>query len=92
MGKSKENVEKEWERLYKFLLSQPDEIKANKLFRDILIDLKRLKLNYGELVRYYGVLLNRTNNVQAHPSIEWKIKYLEGIKSQVEQLGIIREK
>lgn len=86
------SVNKEWEILYDFLLSQPNEIKSSPSFRSILVDLKRLKLDYGQLTRYYKVLLDRDDNTPAHFNIKWKIGYLKSIKSQLEELGIIKEK
>ena len=86
------SINKEWEILYDFLLSQPKEIKSSSSFKSILVDLKRLKLDYGQLTRYYKVLLVRDDNTPAHSSLKWKIGYLKSIKSQLEELGIIKEK
>ena len=86
------SINKEWEILYDFLLSQPNEIKSSPSFRSILVDLKRLKLDYGQLTRYYKVLLDRDDNTPAHSNLKWKIGYLKSIKSQLEESGIIKEK
>lgn len=86
------SINKEWEVLYDFLLSQPNEIKSSSSFKSILVDLKRLKLDYGQLTRYYKVLLDRDDNTPVHSSLKWKIGYLKSIKSQLEELGIIKEK
>lgn len=83
-----EPIKKEWEIIYDFLKVQ-EGAKSNSNIRSIMLDVKRLSLEYGQLIRYYQVLLERKNNEPAHPSLRWKIGYLENIADDLEKLGVV---